>query len=432
MTNFQKKLLIMGGNPETRPIVDVANALGLMTVVLDPQPLSITKNAASMSVDLDALDAEAVCEVAKNLEVSGVLVGVADTLVASYYKVCTTLGLPCYASEQSVSAFSSKLRFQKVAHHFGIATTPAYAVNDLLKDERSASVRYPILVKPDDSGGGVGITVCNNSIEAKIAISKARRASKSGEVIIEEYMVSDDMFAYYEIACGKPYLVATADRLKTNRQTTGSPVCIGAVYPSRYENAFLGSVHPKVVQMLQDLNIDRGVFCLQFFKDNRGFFAYDPGFRLQGEGMHYHIEHAYSFDQREGLIKYAMGEIVPEYFDKLPHVRVGADTHAVTVWVLLSAGLIHRVSGWEAIFSLHSYKSHISRFNIGDCVTNEMLGTEKQVFARIYLQHEDISTLVDDLRFINQNLKVYSKDGDMVLDMMQWSHLQERSELNNI
>lgn len=431
MPKFErKKILILGGNPETRPIVDVANALGFVTVVLDPQPKSIAKSVAAISVNVDGLDVEAVCQVARNLDIHGVLVGVADTLVTSYFEVCSALNLPCYASQEAVLAFSSKNTFRKVAHRFDIATTPTYTEDEIFRSEPSVFGEYPILIKPDDSGGGVGISVCNNASEAARAIAKARLASKSGGVLIEQYMVADDMLAYYEIACGQPYLLATADRLKTNKQTNGSPVCIGALYPSRHEHEFVNSVHPKIVQMLQGLKIDRGIFCLQFFKDIRGFFAYDPGFRFQGEGVHYHIQHSYSFDQREGFIKYAMGESIPEYFHKLPHVRVGADRHAVTVWVLLSAGTIDRVSGLHEVTSLQSYKSHVKRLGVGDCVTEEMLGTEKQVFVRIYLQHDNASVIIDDVKFINESLKVYSEDRNLVLDMIHWSDVKESISCN--
>ena len=41
MTNLQdKKLLILGGNPETRVLVEIANSLGIYTIVVDPNPSS--------------------------------------------------------------------------------------------------------------------------------------------------------------------------------------------------------------------------------------------------------------------------------------------------------------------------------------------------------------------------------------------------------
>lgn len=423
--HYRKKIMILGANPETLPIVQAANDMGLETVVLDPNIGSPAKQAASISVTVDALDVAAVCEVARKLQVDAVLVGVADTLVASYFDVCHELGFPCYVSHEAQQSFSSKKRFCATVVKFGISTTPQYSVSDIVAASQSMPLKFPILVKPDDNGGGVGITVCYNAQQAVCAIEKAQSFSKSGEVLVEEYMTANDFFVYYEIVDGKPYLLATADRFKSEKQTVGSPVCIGAVYPSRHEREYVISTHEKVTQMLQGLKVERGIFCLQFFKDARDFFAYDPGFRFQGEGVHFHIQHAYSIDQRKGLIDYSIGKAIPDYVNELENVRVGANNFPVTVWVLLSEGMIDRIVGMELLKDLRSYKSHIERFRIGDCVTDAMQGTEKQVFARIYLQHEEKRVILEDLQFINENLKVLSKTGNMILDMLECKKLEE-------
>lgn len=422
----QKKILILGGNPETLQIVKVANDLGCTTIVLDPVIGSPAKSAAAISVDVDALDVDAVCDAATQLGVDGILVGVADTLVSTYFEVCRRLNLPCYVTEKSKHAFSSKRNFQISCKDFNIPTIPEFSEEDVLEQRISEKIDFPILIKPDDNGGGVGITVCNDFASVKLAMSKAKSFSKSGNILIEKFMNARDMFAYYEVCEGQVYLVATADRYKTDKNTVGSPVSIGAIYPSEFESDFLSSVHLDIVEMLKGLDIERGIFCVQFFKNDRGFFAYDPGFRFQGEGMHFHLLHAFGLDQRRGMIEYALGKSVPDYSQLLPSVRVGQSNCAVTVWILLNPGKISSVRGAKALTSLESYQSHVQRFKIGDCVTTDMIGTEKQVFARVYLQHPSPEVIARDVDFINQNLKVLDGESNMIVDMLSVDHIKRR------
>ena len=63
---------------------------------------------------------------------------------------------------------------------------------------------------------------------------------------------------------------------------------------------------PKLREMFKGLGVRNGVLNIQFFVDDERFYAYDPGFRLQGEGPHFFIQDINGFDNREMLINYAL------------------------------------------------------------------------------------------------------------------------------
>ena len=56
MSTIKKKLLILGGNPETGYLVKHANKLGIHTIVLDPNKDSPAKKHAAESYEVDGLD----------------------------------------------------------------------------------------------------------------------------------------------------------------------------------------------------------------------------------------------------------------------------------------------------------------------------------------------------------------------------------------
>ena len=414
-----KKIVILGGNPETGAIVEVANAMGLYTVVLDPYLDSPSKRHASKSYDIDVTDLDVVDKVIALEQATGVLVGVADPLVPYYQKICARNGFYCYADERSISALTSKSNFAQFCLRFGISVTPSYQI-DYFSVAEVENLAYPVVVKPVDAGAGVGISVCNNPTEFHAGVSKALGVSIRKELLIEKFMVCDDIFAYYTFVNGVAYLSALADRYKTDKQGQFSTVCIAAEYPSRHTDRFVREVHPKLVRMFHDLGISNGVLIIQFFVENADFYAYDPGFRLQGEAPHLYLKHFNKFDQREMLIQFALtGQMFGSDFHSVNDFRF-KNQLATTLWVLLKAGKVGEIRGLEEIRTYPNVIQVLQRFQTGDSVTNDMVGTERQVFARIYTVAQTVKESAELLRLIHCTLTISNEFGDdMILDWYQ-------------
>ena len=93
-------------------MIEVANRaheLGIIVYVTDYLENSPAKKVADKSYNIDAMDVDALYEMAIAEKVDGVLVGVADILVPMYCKVCEALDLPCYATQQNVDVFAFKI-----------------------------------------------------------------------------------------------------------------------------------------------------------------------------------------------------------------------------------------------------------------------------------------------------------------------------------
>ena len=409
-------IMILGGNPETGALVDVANAIGLRTIVVDPNPAAPAKRNASVSYDIDVTDLARVEEVIRGEGVNGILVGVADVLVPYYQKLCERNGFYCYASETIVQALSSKSSFAETCKRYDIAVTPNYKV-DYRNRLDVEQLPFPLVLKPVDNGAGVGISVCRNPEEFSLGVEKALSASLRKEILIEKLMDCDDMFAYYTFIDGEPHLSALADRHKTSKQGQFSSVCIAAEYPSKHTERFSQEVHPKLLNMFNGLGIRNGVLLIQFFVDESEFYAYDPGFRLQGEAPHIYLKHFNGFDQREMLLRFAISGAMYQGDFNLVNDYNFKNKTATTLWVLLKAGKLGRVVGLDAVQEHPNVIMILQRFKQGDTVTEAMLGTERQVFARIYTVADSKQESAAVLGFIENHLLVLDETGEnMILD----------------
>ena len=419
MSLENKKLIILGGNYETAVLVEKANKLGIYTIVIDPNPHAPSKTFACESYNIDGFDIPKIVEVAKKNKVDGVLVGVADILVSSYQRICQELNLPCYASEKIADAFCSKDGFKKACKEFGVKDIPGFYVSKIEELKEIVNISYPVMVKPVDNGAGVGMRVCDSEFELNSCVQTSLSYSKKGGVLVEQYMDCDDIFAYYTFKDGEIFLSAIADRITTKKQGQFSPVCIGALYPSKYAKLFYENVHPTLLPMFKGLKIMNGVLNIQFFVKDDIFYAYDPGFRLQGEAPHIPLREINGFDHREMLLNFSLtGSMgVNDFEDRNNFLFKGKK--ACTLWILLKAGTISEVVGIDFL-SKHSNIIFVQqRLKVGDTVDNKMLGTERQVFSRIYIVCDSENEIINMVNNVKRELFVYDQYGkDMILDWL--------------
>ena len=410
-----KKLLILGGNPETSALVRMANDMGIKTIVTSGRHTDDAKKYCWKAYDIDGMDVQGVVEMAKKEKVDGVLVGVADILVPSYCKVCEALDLPCYATQKIVDVFSFKDVFKETCESYGIHGIPEYHLDADMKPEDVAMIKYPVMIKPVDNGGGVGMTVVYNESELKAGVEKALEASKQKRFIVERYMQCEDMGMYYTFKDGYCSASCIYDRYTTDEQPGLSRVCLGGTYPSKHLKEYFEKMHDNAVRMFKDIGIKNGVLMLSGFYENGEFYVYDTGFRLQGEAPHLLIKAIHGFDQREMLIRFALtgseGDLDLEKAD---------DTYlrgkwAATVWFLLKKGKVAKIDGLNNLDKDPRVVANVQRLFEGQEVPQEWIGNEKQVLTRLYLVCDSKEELRDAIVEYQNKVKALDKDGNNML-----------------
>ncbi len=411
-----RKLLILGANPETIPLVELANAMGVKTLVTSNRPDDPAKKYAWKACDVDGLDVPGLVALARQEQVDGVLVGVADILVPAYCKVCDALGFYCYATQDIVNVFSYKDVCKATCERYGVHGVPEYYLDEHLRREDLDKIVYPVMVKPVDSYSGMGMTVCFSESEIPAAVEKALNASRSRRFIVERYMQCEDMGLYYTFKDGYCSASCIYDRYTTDEQPGLSRVCLGGTYPSKHIDEYFERMHPNALRLFKAIGIRNGVLMLSAFYEDGEFYVYDTGFRLQGEAPHLLMKAVHGFDQREMLIRFALtGSEGDVDLAKEDDARFRG-RWAATQWFLLRQGRIARIEGLDRAASDPRAVANIVRLHEGDEVLPEWVGTEKQVLTRLYLVCDTKEELAAALKEYAAAVKVYDENGqNMVL-----------------
>lgn len=409
-----KKLLVLAGAHQHTKLVLAAKRRGAYTIVTDYLADSPAKHFADKALTIDIKDVPAIVEMCKSEGVDGVVQGYIDPCQRPYFSICDKLGLPCYGTGEQFHALTDKHAFKKMCRDAGVDTIAEYPESAFAADGDDATVEYPVLVKPVDSRGSRGQTVCRERSEVRAAIEIARLESSNGDVLIEKYMGNKNEFQVtYFFINGTPYLFRTADRHLGDMALGLERVGICTVSPSVHTENYITDANENVVKMLCNLGIKNGPVFMQAFFDNGKFRFFDPGFRFPGGEFEAMYEHMTGISIPDMLVEFALtGKISAP---PLPRDSVLLDGKRTAIlFPTLRSGTVSDVLGVDEIKSGdHGVLFVNPKYYVGDKV--EMTYNVNQRFAEIDVIGDNTADLVSKLRYIYGKLAVLDENGDDML-----------------
>jgi len=411
---MQKKILILGANPETAGLVRKANEMGLFTIVTDYDPDAYAKQFASKPCNVDATDVDGLTALAKEEKVDGIVLGVAEALMPAYAKLCNALNLPCYGSLDLFSLLVDKAKFKQVCREYGVPVVDEFSINDYSSEKELRGIRLPVVVKPVDSCSSKGISVCKTFSELKQGIDKALEFSKSKKLIIEKYMTGEEVVIYYVIQDGDASLVAMCDRYTNKEQKGVAQLPTAYVYPSKHLAKYRIEVDDKVIKMLKGIGMRNGVLFIQsFIDDDGGVRFYEPGYRLNGAQEHYLVNATTGIDGRELLINFSLtGKVsnqrIAEMADPTFKGKYGCKLSP-----LVRLGKISKLVGLHEISEMPGVLSVNPNYREGDTVTG--YGTLKQIACRFFLLANSNEDLKQRIQRVYEKFDVLDEEGHSML-----------------
>jgi biotin carboxylase len=401
-----KKLLILGGANQHLKFVEAAKEMGVYTIVTDYLADSPCKRICDEPLMLNITDVEHIVSYCKENHVDGVVAGFLDPCQLPYAKVCSELGLPCYGSPEQFFKFTNKIAFKALCKKNGVRVIPDYTEADF----RANRIVYPVFVKPVDSRGSRGQTVCHKPEEMEEAIRFAKDQSSNGDILIEQYMGDcDEVQITNFVIEGKVYLERTVDSYRGDEQKKLQKVVSCSISPSRYTDEYLNNCHESVCKMILDLGIQNGPIFMQGFYKEGNFYFFDPGLRFPGVEFERIYKEIWGVDFAKLLIQFALtghfpvDTVLPVDGAKLNN-KVGA-----VLFPVLRGGRVCRLNGLQEFCEDSRVVSCMTRYKEGDEVgwTYDV----NQRFAEIDILGSSITDIADTIRFFYDKVSVLDDEG---------------------
>ena len=166
------------------PVIQKVNDLGYESIALDYDAQAVGFEYASSHYVVSSTDAEKVLDVAR-IENADALLTTSDYPVNVVAKVSKILGLPAMSPEVA-NICTNKYLQRKLFSENCINAPKFYLVSD---DVNLDSFKeYPYIVKPVDSSASRGVKKVEFETELKEAIEEAKSYSRTGQVLIEQFI----------------------------------------------------------------------------------------------------------------------------------------------------------------------------------------------------------------------------------------------------
>ena len=188
-TSKEKKLLLLGGSRYLLPVIEAVHNLGYLAITCDYLPDNIAHKYSDEYYNVSIVDKEAVLELARELQIDGIMSFACDPGVVTAAYVAEKMGLPSSGSYESVSILQNKGRFRRFLadNGFNVPVAKGYkSIEEALSDVDEFN--WPVIVKPTDSAGSKGVTKVNSPSDLKKSIEYALSFSLSKEFIIEDFI----------------------------------------------------------------------------------------------------------------------------------------------------------------------------------------------------------------------------------------------------
>jgi len=402
-----KKILFLGGFPQMIDIVQTAKEMGIYTIVADRETDSPAKKYADQAetISTDMLDVlEDIC---RKENVNGVFTGFEDFNIHNACALCQRLGLPFYATPQNLEIVTNKELFKKECRRYGVPVVEQYTMQDAIEKEK-----YPYIVKPVDSYGSRGITVCYDRTALESGYAKAVSTSRSGNAIIERFIESDHgVELFYTIVDGNIHRTVSADRYTAKGDKESVPLPVAEVFPS-YHAKEMDAFDSAIRKMLKGIGLCNGLVLVQALYAQSEFFAYEMAFRFTGEQHYLLVKEQKGINLAKMMLLLCLGESISAFDTSLLDEEFFVKP-AINYAMPLKPGIIERIEGLNDI----SYIKGLVNYGITHLEKDEIkcVADYSRMLLRVNIVAETRSELRDAVEQLNNNIQVVSQSGEDML-----------------
>lgn len=409
----QKNILFLGGLRLEIEAVKIAHEMGARVLVADyyDEEHAPAKQYADESYLVSATDDEALFELAREKDVNAVFTGYSDALLPHYAKLCERLHLPAYCTQEQAELMTDKGLFKQCCRQYGVSSVFEYSASDI----EANLVKYPVIVKPVDRSGSFGIRVCNNSAELKEGIATATNESRSGRYIVERYMTGDEAVLYYYMQDGEVYFAGMCDRYVNHEREDLAQLPTAYIFPSKHTEEHLKSTDKAIKEMLKGIGLKNGPLFLQAFIEDGRPVLYEPGYRLCGARDHAVFSGTNNIDMERLLLKLALNGSYSE-----DHIERNIDPflfgkYACKLSPLLRQGTVCEIKGLDYMLNHPSVHRCYLNNNVGDTISEKVLGTLLQIAYRCYIVEDSMESLAKTITDIQNHVTYYDENGTSMM-----------------
>lgn len=217
-----KTLAIIGASYLQRPLVEKARELGLRTICFSWADGAVCKELCDVFYPISITEKEQILDICRREQIDGICTIASDVAAPTVAYIAEQMGLRGNPYEAAIRA-NNKYQMRKAFKKAGVPcpmftcidktnTQGLETIGNTLKEE---GFRMPLIVKPSDRSGSLGVTKVVDWFQLQEAIERAQEVSFRGEAMVEEYIEGREISVEYISYMATHYPLQITDKVTT-------------------------------------------------------------------------------------------------------------------------------------------------------------------------------------------------------------------------
>ena len=307
-----KKILLLGGSRYLLPVIDRCHKLGYKAITCDYLPDNIAHKYSDEYYNVSIIEKDKVLELARKLEIDGIMSFACDPGVETAYYVAEKMGLPGHPSK-SVDILQNKAKFRKFLADNGFNVPKAKGYSNIKEAcEELEEFSWPIIVKPTDSAGSKGVTKVEDKDEFVAAAEHAIKFSKTNTFIVEEFIEQKGNSSDTDCFSINGKLVFCSFSSQYFDKEAENPYTPAAYsWPSNMPDEIQSELREELQRLIQLLKLDTSIYNIETRQGKNGkAYIMEVSPRGGGNRLAEMLYFASGIDLIESAVKAAVGEKV--------------------------------------------------------------------------------------------------------------------------
>lgn len=405
-----KKLLVMGGGSQHCKVVEAAKELGVITYVVDNLETAPAKEIADYAYLINVTETDRLAELCKEEGIDGILSGWFDFVQPHYQRLCEKVGLPCYGTKEQFDILTKKKAFKDCCYKYNVGVPTRLTIEEI-----GETLPFKVIVKPSNSRGSRGATICTTKEEVLAAVEPAREASFDGEYVIERYIDQQDAFCVsYQFVNGEAYLEQLSDAFFGDKEYGLDRVAVAYRSPSVRSEEYIRKENGRLINMLKQIGVTDGPFVAQGFFTEEDVLFFDPGRRFAGGEYERAFLRTTGINVPKAMVCFALTGKYPaeeEPFTKESYLLSGKTT--IRLQINVRAGVVAAEEGFDAIQEMPEVEYVAFYHAPGSEIS--ATGNTHQRYAHIIVVADDSAKLKEAVKEIYSKIRVYDANHENMI-----------------
>ena len=208
-----KKLAIIGASYLQEPLVRKAKEMGLYTLCFAWRDGAVCADIADEFHDISIIEKEAILDICQKAKIDGICTIASDVAAPTVSYIAEMMGLTANPYEAAVRA-NNKYLMRNAFMEAGVPC-PLYKMVTSIDKTKDIDWTYPLIVKPSDRSGSLGVTKVLSPEELAPAVEKAISVSFKKQAMVEEFIEGREISVEFISYHGTHYPLQITDKLTT-------------------------------------------------------------------------------------------------------------------------------------------------------------------------------------------------------------------------